>query len=241
MSATSLFLSSLALLSSFSTRYNLQAKNDVADNATYLGRCSKIVPIAGSTSRSADYYRLNAYLEATDVPVPVQILSRAINVDEPGDVEFELIVEENYSRNIDAEIAATFSETLGVEVGYEKIASMKSEIASTISGSLGASLGMSTTQAVSSSRHLYVDGIENPFGIYVNALTIGCNRFYLYYYHKVYSNYDQQELYQTTTLIEDADLHVYIPSSDSPNAYIEDVLYFPDIASYYDFLEEWDL
>ena len=182
---------------------------------------------------------MEIYLEEENAIIPVKIISQPCLVSEAQTITLSLAVEKDVTFEINEEISESLSTSVGVEVGLDIIGSLKPEIASSLSSTLGSTLAMSTMTTTASSNSLYVDGEENPFGVYVNCLSALTNKYYIYYYHKVYSNYDSQELYQTTTLIEDADMHYYIPNSTSEYAFVPDIYYFPDMIAYYEFLDTW--
>ena len=132
MGTSNLILSSLFLASSLATHYNLQALHDVSASAEIVGRASEIIPIPDSSSRSAEYYNMEIYLEEENAVIPVKIISQPCLVSEAQTITLSLAVEKDVTFEINEEISESLSTSVGVEVGLDIIGSLKTEIASSL-------------------------------------------------------------------------------------------------------------
>lgn len=218
---------------------NYKALKDASSNATYLGSSYVIEPIEGDGSRTADLYQISVYLEESAYLTPVAIIGNAEYVTTYSTISFSISDYSSISYENIVSITSGLETTLGVSGSVLYVAEISAEISTNISSTYQTSFIYQTSQTLLQNHTLTVDGVNNKFGYYVYTLcTTSSYKYYLYYYHKTYTNYDQLDYCQTITYEEDSDTHIYLSSN---NRFINHMYYFETLDELNNFYSEWCL
>ncbi len=243
MSFENVVLTTALLLSSGAYRVTRSySKNDKDPNATLVYRQSIIVPDESTgLSKVADYYCVEVYCEKdySSTAIPLSQIGYAVDVSSPTTIQWSKEDVSSWTYSGSATVSASLSR--GVEAGFDfdGFAKLTGGITGSVSESL--SFGLSYTASVGTSTTVsqYVDGVENPFGVYALYYCIlSSSQYYFNYIHRRYNNYDKQEMYQTKLLYEDVDTHIVLPSA---NNYIMNTYCFNTYQEYIDFNSQWCL
>jgi len=222
------------------TRCN--AKNDMEPNATLVYSKSETIPDESSElNKIADYYQLKVYCEK-DYPstaIPLAIVGYPIEVFSPATIGWDKSNSETVTYSGNVSLTKSIETNVQSEFDLKGFIKLSAGIKSSTSVEL--SFGVSYSKTVSEETHysMYIDGVENPFGIYVYCYsTLSASQYYVYYSHLRYNNYDKQEMYQTKLIYEDVDSHVYLPGN---NAFLLKPFHLDNYSDYQDFINKYNL
>lgn len=246
MSFENVVLTTALLLSSGTYRVTRSyAKHDMDPNATLVYRQSIIVPDESTgLSNVADYYRVEVYCEKdySSTAIPLSQVGCVVDLTSPQTpttVEWSKENVSSWTYSGSASVSTSLSQ--GVEAGFDfaGFAKLSGGITKNISASLCFGLSYTTSIGEMTTVSKYVDGVENPYGVYALYYCIlSASQYYFNYVHTRYNNYDKQEMYQTKLLYEDVDTHVFLPST---NDYVLKPFYFSSYQEYTNFKTQWCL
>lgn len=242
MNLIELIMTGVISLASYPTVVRDYAKRDMASGASLVYSKSLLIPDESKKiDKVADYYNLNIYCESSeDEIVPLKFIF------DPEIVESQITLTFSQSEEIKIDYQGSASFDLGLsknirgEIDLLGLAKIKKEIG--LSSNLNLSFGYnySRSKVKFRSSSIYVDGINNKFGVYAYAYcTTNASKYYAHYLHMNYSNYDEQDMYRTYMLIEQVDGHFYLANSNSNFA--NKLFYFETIEEYNEFCYKWGL
>lgn len=219
---------------------NYHAKNDVSEDAEYIGYQYKIVEDENDSS-IADQYTLSVYLEdSSEELVPLKLLYDSAYVSSPTTLTYSIenVLSKTYEGS--ALVSAALNVTAGSSVEIPFVAELQTEISAEVGGEIGVSLSTEEQEINLQSFEIEVDGVNNKFGYYAFVHCAATSyKFYFKYDHYRIANYDQMDMYRTLLLHENTDCHVYLPTNPSRN--VNTVFYFETLAEYNDFCDTWNL
>ncbi len=139
-------------------------------------------------------------------------------------------------RKVNAEI----SKKTSCEISGIPFVDLEAEFNIKLGAEFSYGISYSTTNIASVTHTLHVDGKTNPYGVYCLAYcSTTTDKYYYYFSHSRFSNYDQPGEYQTLYLYENIDGHIYLPREKT--AYVNKIYYFSTIEKYNDFVEDYSL
>ncbi len=229
------------ILSSYPTVKHEYANSHPSSGAIICFSDSKIIPDESKTEEKiADCYGLTIYSESTSDLTPLKFITSPtyINKKETLLVSSSIQTTHSYSASKSIEESITKKATAGIDI--KGVAKVGAEISTSQSINLAYGYQYSVSNINLISESIYIDGIENKFGIYAYAFcATSATQYYAYYYHTRYSNYDQSSMYQTTFLYENADVRFSLPNQNTH--YSNHLYFFETTDSYNSFCNQWNL
>ena len=236
-------LSSLILTSTISLvpiKTNCTAKNDMDPNAERITTSSKTVEDPAN-SAIGDIYTLRFYLEKTEnTAIPLSLIATPIEVQFPSKITFssEDYIIEKYETN--TALSVHLNTSAEGKIDFLNLIELQATASAYAAAEFKSSLSVSSVKIAKQQIEIDIDGKENKYGIYafIHCAT-AAYKFYVSYTHNRYNNYNQQEMYKTRLLKENADCHLYLPVNPSTN--INKIYYFETLEEYNSFCNHWHL
>ncbi len=236
-------LSSLILASTMSlvpVEENCMAKNDIDPNARWITSSSKTVEDQNNKA-IGDIYSLNFYLEeTTNEAIPLSLITSPIIVQFPSKISFstEDYLIETYETS--SALKGKLDASAEGKVNFLNLIELQANASASAEAEYQSSLSISSINIAKQTIEVDVDGNQNKLGVYAFVYcATSAYKFYVSYTHNRFFNYNQQELYKTWLLKENADCHIYLPINPTRN--VNSIYYFETIEEYNNFCEQWNL
>ncbi len=238
------FLGAVTLLTSgYPTVYHEYATSHPKNGASLLFDSSVVVPDTNpkySGSKIADSYYLTIYKEKSNGLTPLKLLTSPTYVTKQTTITFSESDQITTTFSGSKTLSVGLTSKVTAELDRKGIVKLGGEISTSYDQDLTYGYQYSNTNISLLSESIYIDGVNNKYGVYAYAFcSTSSISYYATYSHSRYTNYDQDGKYQTRLLYENCDGRFSL--GDRKSTYINHLYYFESLSAYEQFCSDWGL